>query len=127
MVEIEPIWIDWPRARIRREICVDSGSITRFVVQLEYDPDADLRCDGSESWRVVARFDHDATSGGGHDITEEGLHLDIYRDGIRYRRAWGFPRLSPDRAMRYCERYLERNSGRLIARFEDWHDFDESR
>ncbi|QZA87874.1 hypothetical protein K0C01_08695 [Salinarchaeum sp. IM2453] len=36
-------------------------------------------------WREVVRYDHDQDAPGGHDITEEGLHIDIYRDGEKYR------------------------------------------
>jgi len=53
--------------------------VTRFTVQLEYRHD--------DEWREVVRYDHDGTDiGGGHDVTEEGLHIDIYRDGEQYRR-----------------------------------------
>lgn len=127
MAEIDPIWIDWPRARIRRRFEADGGSITEFVVQLEYDIDAIPTEQSEPAWRAVARFDHDSTSEGGHDVTEEGLHLDVYRDGERYRRIRGFPRLSPGPAMRYCEEYLMANADRLLARFEGWHDIDHHR
>lgn len=124
MVEIAPIWIDWPRARIRRHIVTESGSVRRFVVQLEYDIEYgnDVRRD--PSWAVVARFDHDATSTGGHDVGREGLHMDVYRDGERALRGRGFPRLRPGTAMRYAEEYLYRNADRLITRFERWHGID---
>lgn len=124
MVELDPLWIDWPIARIRRDLDVDDGTVSRFVVQLEYDIAAvDIDPDQSD-WRVVARFDHDATSGGGHDVASEGLHLDVYRDGERYARLHGFPDLPLGRAMRYCERYLRNHSDRLLARFEAWHAID---
>lgn len=125
MVALDPIWIDWPYARIRRIIETDEGTVSRFVVQLEYDAAAD---EGSvSSWRVVARFDHDAASAGGHDVSEEGLHLDVYRDGERYARARGFPRLPPGTAMRYAEDYLRQHAERLLVRFERWHDLDPRR
>lgn len=95
----------------------------RFVVQLEYNvghrttrPDPSLE--------VVARFDHDATSTGGHDVRREGLHMDVYRDGERVLRGRGFPKIPPGAAMRYAELYLSRNADRLVARFERWHGID---
>jgi hypothetical protein len=95
------------------------------VVQLEYDVAAN---EGSvPSWRVVARFDHDASSAGGHDVSEEGLHLDVYRDGERYARARSFPRIPPGESMRYAEGYLRQHADRLLARFERWHDLDPRR
>ena len=121
MDEIEPIWIRWPHARIRRELRTESGEIVRFVVQLEYDVAAATEGDSSPAWCVVARFDHDVTIEGGHDVTAEGLHLDIYRNGERYDRLWDFPTLSPGAAMRYCEAYLMNWSELFLARFERWH------
>lgn len=122
VVELDPIWLDWPYARIRRELAVDRGTVVRFVVQLEYDwatvtPDAQ-----DPNWRVVARFDHDSVSEGGHDVSDEGLHLDIYRKGTRHERLRGFPALPTGRAMRYAEEYLIQHSDSLLARFEHWHD-----
>lgn len=122
MVEIEPVWIVWPHARIRRIFETDGGSISRFVVQLEYDVAADMETESPPSWRVVARFDHDASSVGGHDVSEEGLHLDVYRDDERYARARNFPRLPPGSAMRFAENHLRRHADLLLARFERWHD-----
>lgn len=31
-------------------------------------------------WNQVVRFDHNPANPNGHDITEEGLHMDVYRD-----------------------------------------------
>lgn len=121
MDEIEPHWIRWPYARIRRELRTESGEIVRFVVQLEYDVEAEVSLGAGPSWRVVARFDHDNTDSGGHDVSVEGLHLDVYRDGERYDRLWDFPTLPPGTAMRYCETYLRDWSDRFLARFERWH------
>lgn len=124
MAELDPLWVDWPRARIRRELDVEQGTVARFVVQLEYNVAVGSRGSDDPDWRVVARFDHDATSGGGHDVASEGLHLDVYRDGERYERLRGFPDLPLGRAMRYSERYLRSHSDRLLARFEAWHAID---
>lgn len=119
MAEIEPIWIDWPRVKIRRNIETEAGNLARFVVQLEYD--TAVGDEETRAWRVVSRFDHDQSSGGGHDVSEEGLHLDIYRDGKRYARSRNFPKLPPGDAMRYGETYLREHADRLVARFELWH------
>lgn len=124
MVDLEPIWIDWPRARIRRELDIDHGSVIRFVVQLEYNIATVADAVDDPAWRVVARFDHDSTSPAGHDVTKEGLHLDIYRDGDRYERLRGFPMLPAGRSMRYAEDFLQTHVMRLLTRFEQWHDID---
>lgn len=124
MSELDPIWIDWPHVRIPRELDTEQSTVTRFVVQLEYNIATVSPAYSDPEWRVVARFDHDTTSEGGHDITEEGLHLDIYRDGDRYERARGFPILSVGEAMRYAEEYLHEHRDQLLTRFEQWHDLD---
>ena len=124
MTDLGPIWLEWPHTRIRRELRTERGEVVRFVAQLEYNPSARYDVQPPSEWMVVARFDHDRTSAGGHDIAEEGLHLDIYRDGERYRRSWDFPRVPLPRAMDYCESYLEKHSDRLLARFDEWHEFN---
>jgi hypothetical protein len=104
--------LDW-RVRRRVGLTAERGDVTRFVVQLEY------RLDGE--WTTVARFDHDAESEMGHDVTEEGLHLDVYRDGEKHRVEKDFPPVDLNRAINYCESYLEDNEQELIQRFELWH------
>ena len=54
------------------------GEVKRFVVQLEYRVDAE-----QDTWVTVVRYDHDAkgSAEATHDVTEDGLHIDIYRDG----------------------------------------------
>jgi hypothetical protein len=59
--------------QLRTAFTVDRGDVVQFVTQLEYWHNGD--------WRAVVRYDHDADAEGGHDVTEEGLHRDVYRDG----------------------------------------------
>lgn len=66
--------------RIRVRFGSSAGRVRWFVVQLEYNPAPWL----DDDWRPVARFDHQPDSPGGHDIYEEGLHVDLYRaDGTK--------------------------------------------
>jgi hypothetical protein len=95
-------WVEYPLAWVRSEIDTHRGIPTRFVVQLEY------RIDGE--WRAVVRFDHDQTGEQSHDITEEGLHMDVYRNGEKYRVERGFPPVSLRRAPRYCKSYVKSNA-----------------
>ena len=62
----------------------------------------------------------------GHDITEEGLHMDIYREGERVRVKDDFPPVGLIRAPRYCIAYLKTNAETLLRRFERWHDLNQS-
>jgi len=66
------------RSRRRIGINTNRGQVTRFVLQLEYllDPD-------TSEWVEVVRYDHDESGSdeATHDVTEDGLHIDVYRDG----------------------------------------------
>ncbi|WP_123622796.1 hypothetical protein [Halorubrum sp. CSM-61] len=110
-------WVEYPHARLRVEIVKESGVPTRFVVQLERRVDDD--------WRQVVRFDHDPENPMGHDITEEGLHMDVYRNGEKSRVKDDFPPVSLTRAPRYCIAYIEQHADPLLRRFETWHDLNQ--
>lgn len=111
-------WTEYPNARLRVKIETRDGTPTRFVIQLE------TRIDGD--WRQVARFDHDEANPMGHDITDEGLHMDIYREGERVRVKGDFPPVDLICAPRYCIAYLKTNAETLLRRFERWHDLNQS-
>jgi len=110
-------WVEHPHARVRVEIDTVGGTPTRFVVQLERRVD--------ESWRQVVRFDHDSDNPMGHDITEEGIHMDVYREGTKIRVKDDFPPVDLTRAPRYCIAYIERHAEVLLRRFEKWHDLNQ--
>ncbi len=92
--------------------------MTRFLVQLEYWLDGE--------WLEDVRFDHNPNTGFGHDITEDGLHMDIYRDDQKYRMKDDFPPVELNRAPRYCTTYIREHADRLIRRFERWHNVNET-
>lgn len=54
------------RVQVRLGFSKNQGTVTRFMVQLEYWLEDD--------WCAVVRYDHDQEAPGGHNITEEGLH-----------------------------------------------------
>ena len=78
------------RTRRRIGYSHDHGDVTRFVVQLEYR----LNEGGAE----VVRFDHDPEGKQGHDVTTEGVHMDVYRDGEKRRSPEIFPPMPADEA-----------------------------
>lgn len=92
----------------------DHGTVTRFVVQLEYL--------SGEEWTPVVRYDHDPASEHGHDVTEDGLHIDIYRDGEKYRTEYVAPPMPAGVALDFAEDHLANNAQRFIRRFEGWHE-----
>lgn len=69
-------------SRIRVRFGGSAGTVRWFVVQLEYNPAPWL----GEEWIPVARFNHQPDSPGGHDVYEEGLHVDRFlADGTKWK------------------------------------------
>lgn len=50
------------------------GDVTAFLVQLQY-----AKQYLPIQWTQIARFDHNPSNPSGHDIFDEGLHIDIVR------------------------------------------------
>jgi hypothetical protein len=94
---------------------VDAGDVVRFVVQLEYHHDGE--------WQPVVRYDHDGTgeSEFGHDVTKEGLHMDIYRDGEKHATEYVAPPLPAGVALDRAEDHLQNNLQRFTNRYQEWH------
>lgn len=109
-------WVTWdPKTRLCVVIDTDRGDVAGFVVAYDYGLDG--------GWKRIAQFDHNPDSQFGHDIEEEGLHMDLYREGQRYRVVRSkFPHVPVNHAPRYCIEYVKRNHGALIERFERWHN-----
>lgn len=104
--------LDYP-ARRRIGYTHDAGEVTRFVVQLEY-----RREDG---WTEIVRFDHDPEGEQGHDVSVEGVHMDVYRDGRKIRSPEIFPPMPANDALTSAEEHLTQHGKRYIKRFEEWH------
>ena len=106
------------RARRRLGIDIEQGQVTRFVIQLEYhlDPTAD-------EWATVVRYDHDSLGSdeATHDVTEEGLHIDIYRDGEKTDSHELTPPLPANEAVDAAEDHLAEHLEGYLRRFEQWH------
>lgn len=99
--------------RVRLGYSHDRGEVTRFVVQLEYQLE--------DGWHEVVRYDHDPASEFGHDVTDEGLHIDIYRDGEQYRTEYLAPPMPAGLALDRAEDHLSKNLEAFTQRFEQWH------
>lgn len=102
------------QVRVGRD--TDRGDVTRFLVQLEYRLE--------EEWKIVVRYDHDP--GGphamSHDVTEEGLHMDIYRHGEKVATEFITGSLPAEIALDTAEEHLAENLEWFIQRFEEWHE-----
>ena len=99
--------------RVRLGYSHDRGEVTRFVVQLEYYVESE--------WREVVRYDHDPASEFGHDVTEDGLHIDVYRDGEQYRTEYVAPPMPAGLVLDRAEDHLSNNLEGFTTRFEQWH------
>jgi len=99
--------------RVRLGYSHDRGDVVRFVVQLEYRVDSD--------WREVVRYDHDASGEFGHDVGQDGLHIDVYRDGEQYRTEYVAPPMPAELALDRAEDHLSNNLENFVQRFESWH------
>jgi len=104
------------RARRRVGFDTDRGAVTRFVVQLEYLV--------GDEWMEVVRFDHDPASKHGHDVTTDGVHMDVHRDGVLIRTEEIFPSMSPNDAFTFAEEHLAEHAKRYSERFVKWHGID---
>ena len=104
-----------PQTRIRLGYSHDRGEVTRFVVQLEYKL--------GDRWLQVVRYDHDAEgpTEATHDVTEEGLHIDIYREDEKHRTEYISPPMPAGEALDRAEDHLAQNLEGFIHRFETWH------
>lgn len=107
-------WVRYPDAQLRVEMDTESGRPTRFVVQLERLVD--------DQWLEVVRFDHDGEGVQSHDVSEEGLHMDIYRDGEKFLVREDFPPMGLNIAPAYAEAYIQSEAERLLQRFDTWHN-----
>lgn len=111
------------RARRRLGLDVDRGTVVRFVVQLEYliDP-------GADEWATVVRYDHDGTgeSEHAHEVTDEGLHIDVYRESEKIESHELTPPLPANDALSIAEEHLSNHLEGYLRRFEQWHGIDQS-
>lgn len=107
--------------RVRRRIgySYDHRIVTRFVVQLEYRL--------NDGWAEVVRFDHDPEGEQGHDVTVEGVHMDVYRNGEKIQSPEIFPPMPANDALTSAEEHLTQHGERYIKRFEEWHDIRRNR
>jgi len=99
------------RLQLRTAFSTEKGEVTRFVIQLEYWLDGD--------WREVVRYDHDRDAPGGLDVTEEGLHRDVYPDGERCRTEDVSQPIPANEAFDYAEEDLREHIKQLLRGSND--------
>ncbi|HET7325483.1 MAG TPA: hypothetical protein VFJ06_14240 [Halococcus sp.] len=100
----------------------DSGEVTAFFVQLEYQLENDSAAGEAGEWVEVVRSDHHSTSAGGHDVRCEGVHLDVYRDGEKdHTEQLTGPIPQVDVAFDVAEEQITDDAEQYINRFKQWH------
>jgi hypothetical protein len=99
------------QVRVGRD--TERGNVSRFGVQLEYHM--------GDAWRSVVRYDHDPDSNHGHDVTDHGLHIDVFRDREKCRTDYVAPPMPASVALDFAEAHLAKNLQRFVQRFEQWH------
>lgn len=121
--ELNPVWEDWsngtvqPTARIQERIYWNGEIVTEFCVQLEYNVAVHYEMDRN-SWRAVARFDHNVSPHRGHDIRDEGLHMDLFPKTDYEREVKDFPAVPLRDAPNYSRRFLEERHSHYLGRYE---------
>lgn len=103
----------YPYTRIRVYFCKRRGQIQSFLVKLEYNTSENTAL--MEQWEGVARPDHNPHSDDGHDIRNEGLHMDIRDPDGTERRSYDFPNVPVNQAPRWCEEYVKENQRTPIS------------
>lgn len=95
------------------------GHIPRFLILLHYQTST-----APVNWTEIARMDHNETPGQGHDVYQEGLHVDIARQSkrtvhLQIRHA----RLPSNRGIvvRACVQYLQQESDYFIDVYKERH------
>lgn len=109
------------RIDVRMDIA-EEGNVEWFVVQLLHNVEP-YHADG-EDWREVARFDHNPDAVDGHDVVEEGLHMDLSFEKGEDETETRFPSHTPPPSdlggtVRYCVNYLRNRHEKLTKRYND--------
>ncbi|ERG94795.1 hypothetical protein [Haloquadratum walsbyi] len=102
------------RSQIRIGLSTEKADVMRFFVQLEYWRDG--------GWMEVVRFAHNPNTEFGHDITEDGLHMDIYRDGEKYHVREDFPAVKLNCAPTLLYGIYPRARGSHTQEIQEWHN-----
>lgn len=107
-----------PIVRRRTIIEVEHGDIVAFCVQLEFNHSP--AADRSDDWQYIARFDHKPESVEGHDIREEGLHMDLYHPTEDDRTYTDFPPVPLSLAPAYAADYFDERYLGICERYLEW-------
>lgn len=86
--------------------------LTRFRVQLEHHV--------VDEWQQIVGSAHNPNAETGHDVTAEGVHLDIYRDGERVDREQLFDPTTPSNALDIADDHIKENYEQYVRDYRQW-------
>lgn len=109
-----------PIVRRRTVVETEQGEVLSFCIQLEFNHAPEYG--EPDQWEYIARFDHKPASLDGHDIRQEGLHLDIRDPRGEDKKYTNFPPVEVTHAPDYAENYLEKNYVGICERYTGWCD-----
>ena len=95
----------------------NQGRIPRFLVLLHYQTST-----APVNWREIARMDHNETPNQGHDIYQEGLHVDVARRSkrtVHLQIRHGPLPSNRGVVVRACVEYLRNEAEYFIAVYEE--------
>lgn len=121
--DLTTVWEDWshgtvePTARIRKRVFWNGSIVTEFCIQLEYNRSVHYKMEEA-AYHEVARFDHNIAPNRGHDIREEGIHMDLFPRTDHEQKVWDFPPYPLRQAPQFCREFLEEHRAYYLGRFE---------
>ena len=118
--------LDPSGARLRvafdRDRSPSTSAISRFMVQLEHLPEGDDPDDES-NWLEVVRSDH-GPGEGEHDVTGEGVHLDVYRSGSKIGTDQLAGPMPPTSGFDRAEEHIRESAKAYVNRYQQWLRID---
>lgn len=89
------------------------GNVNRFLTQLQYQIQV-------QNWTQIARIDHNPVDPSGHDLYNEGLHVDVVRLNSPNQKIW--PNHSPlpkgGKLITLCVNYLNQNANYFVGVYQ---------
>lgn len=107
---------------VQRRTClkIKDHELQAFYVQLEYNRSPNPIME--EDWQDIAWFDHQPSHRFGHDITKEGLHMDLQHPTGNNRKVKDFPSIPLADAPTFCEKYFDENYVEICDQYLKWVD-----
>jgi len=109
-----------PIVRRRTVIEASQGQISAFCIQLEFNHGPGFN--EEDDWKYIARFDHKPANKTGHDIRNEGLHMDLRDPNGDDREYRNFPPVPLLEAPDYAEEHFDEKYIEICERYLEWHE-----